>query len=97
MTQRINRNDNRKIELRSNYNQTTLRCPQGYTWVATHIRSGKLVNGHCKKIRIINYQREQVIREKSKKYGWDRGPVYIKEDRVIETYRKFNNSLEREQ
>ncbi len=95
MIKRINKKNNRKREFKSIPDQTTSRCPQGYTWVTTYIRRGRIVKGHCKKNTSNHIV--QVTRENGITYGWNRGPVYVKENRVIETSEKFNNALESEQ
>lgn len=95
MTERFDRIENRKRGFKNYYNQTTLRCPPGYTWVVVHFRNCGLVKGYRKRVK--DYQRDKITFEKGRKYGWERGPVFIKEDRVIETYESFNNHLEREQ
>lgn len=84
MIERIDKSDDRKADLIGNHDQVIIRCPQGYKWVPRHIRNGQHVIGY--RARIGNYHKEHLIHERSKKYGQDLRPVYIKEDRVIETH-----------
>lgn len=63
------------------------RCPQGQHWVEGHWRNNHAgygrhwVEGHC----ADDPSKMSTTRiEKTTRYGWDRGPVYIKEKRTTE-------------
>ena len=53
------------------------KMPPGEKWVKGHYNNGVYVRGHCAKITPIR-------KEMSTKYGWQGGPVWIKEKKIIE-------------
>ena len=95
MIKRIDRMNNVEIGPKVHKGNTKMRYRKGFKWIPRHIRGGRPVRAHY--ARIGKYNKDQVIIERSRRYGWDRGPVYIREDKAIESYRKNNDPEEHKQ
>lgn len=60
------------------------RCRSGFKWIPGHYRNGSYVKGHCAKIASSRPTYVPVEREKTRTAGWNRGPVYLRQTRVVE-------------
>lgn len=74
------------MSIRNSYRQTRKAsetiCGPGYKWIPAHTRNGIPITGHCAKIS--NNSGRTITRQTKKTYGWDRGPVALKEITTIE-------------
>ena len=74
------------MSIRNSYRQTRKAsetiCGPGYKWIPAHTRNGIPIRGHCAKIS--NNSGRTITRQTKKTYGWDRGPVALKEITTIE-------------
>lgn len=77
MARRIRQKSNKSGERRIRSDISRKKCPPGEKWVSGHYRNGSYVRGHCAKNNPIR-------KETSMRYGWDKGPVWIKEKKIIE-------------
>lgn len=66
------------------------RCQSEFKWIPGHYRNGRYVKGHCARIGNSRPKYVPVEREKTRTAGWNRGPVYLRQTRVIERVDESN-------
>ncbi len=92
MIKRTDRRNNSEIDRRVLKENAATRYRESFKWIPSHIRNGRPVKAHY--ARIGNYESDQVTIEDTRKYGWERGPVIIRERKVSRSYRKTNDQKE---
>ena len=74
------------MSIRNSYRQTRKAsetiCGPGHNWIPAPTRNGRYVTGHCNKID--NNSGRTITRQTKKTYGWDHGPVVLREITTIE-------------
>lgn len=71
------------------------RCQSGFKWVPSHYRNGRYVKGHCARIANSRPKYVPVGREKTITAGWDKGPIILKQTKVIERVDNNNDDEEK--
>lgn len=96
MMRRVRSNRNQVGSRRVRTDASMNKCPPGEKWVPGHYRNGSYVRGHCARINGPRASNSSIQKEQSTRYGWDRGPVWVRENRTTEKvdFRTESNSDE---